>query len=418
MNQDIKLSVLVRDVFIQLGSVLLRYVPTPSIIDLFHTQLFEEIDSCLSNRVRYSIYCDPHDIATRLQIYNEAIHASFHVKQTHDLKIWNVCVKHLVPTQRDPNVSLPRISDLIDIQQLLMYLCFISFTKQSNHLIPLCCDDDKQQNTETALVIDINIGYHLQRIKAFMNKIGNTFQHVNEENDSTIDEFVGDDFIVNVCMICACTLQELECLPLELDAIELMQKRALSMTSMIAEMQEIAIQNSCDKDEEGTGNEDDGMMIYECSAVDDEDSMNYDFKCHAIWKAMNGDFDSIKEVTSNLPPASHSKIRFDMDFKYKHIEFGNFYGVNNDTKRFEYFDLLKKYVLCPGFVESMEWYASDIEVQDVNEALVKCYNMCFGLLKNDRCVRDTEISYNLKFVVWKGLYKSVDELASLEAMLE
>eukprot|EP01083_Nonionella_stella_P166423 556348_1 len=398
MNQDIKLSVLVRDVFIQLGSVLLRYVPTPSIIDLFHTQLFEEIDSCLSNRVRYSIYCDPHDIATRLQIYNEAIHASFHVKQTHDLKIWNVCVKHLVPTQRDPNVSLPRISDLIDIQQLLMYLCFISFTKQSNHLIPLCCDDDEQQNTETALVIDINIGYHLQRIKAFMNKIGNTFQFDGR----------GDPY-------------DFECLD-ELDAIELIQKRALSMTSMIAEMQEIETQNSCDKDEEGTGGNDDyGMMIYECSAVDDADSMNYDFKCHAIWKAMTGDFDSIKEITSNLPPASHSKIRFDMDYRHKSIhsiEFGNFYGVNNDTKRFEYFDLLKKYILCPGFVESMEWYASDIEVQDVNEALVKCYNMCFGLLKNDRCVRDTEISYNLKFVVWKGLYKSVDELASLEAMLE
>ena len=177
-----------------------------------------------------------------------------------------------------------------------------------------------------------------------------------------------------------------------------------------------------------------GLKIYECSASDDENSMNYDFKCHAIWKAIDNEFDSIKEITNNLPPTSHNKIQFNIVKKAekRDIEFGNFYGENNDMIKFEFFEILNKFIICNEFLPKnigIEWYGSDIEVANVNEAIVKCYNMCFGLLKCDKEVVDEnesenefekeklkikEISYNLQFIVWKGRYKTVDELASLE----
>ena len=205
-----------------------------------------------------------------------------------------------------------------------------------------------------------------------------------------------------------------------LDDIELIQRRALSLTSMIsAELEEEQKYSEIIESEQET--EDRGLKIYECSASDDENAMNYDFKCHAIWKHIDNDFDTIKQITNDLPPTSHNKIQFNIFKKSekRDIEFGNFYGENNDIIKFDFFDALKRCIICPQFIEGMEWFASDIEVSNVNEAIVQCYNMLFGLLRYDQVREDAqdEIVYNLKFLVWKGRYKTVDELASLETFV-
>eukprot|EP01084_Bolivina_argentea_P091825 165267_1 len=397
---DVSFTKLVRNVFDQLGSVLVQYLPVLTIIDLINAQLFKQLNSHLTNRLRLSIYCNTFDIETRVELYNNAIQNSFNTIQKHDLKIWNIHIIHTLNTNNNNNndiKNIPLIHDIIDIQQLLIYLCFISFTKQSNHLIPLCCDYEHNEKNENALIINININNNINKIKSFMNKIGNTFEHINEDQTDIIkDDFVdfGDDL--------AC-----------LDDIELIQKRALSLTSIISELEE---DNKNDMTNvQDIENDEEGVKIYECSATDDDRAMNFDFKCHAIWKGRNNDFDSIKTITNNLPPTSHNKIQFDINSKIdmREIEFGNFYGDNNDSITFEFFDLLKKYIICAEFLNDIKWYGSDIEVSEVNEAIVKCYNMCFGLIRSDTHFVDNKGSYKLKFIVWKGLYKLVDELASL-----
>ena len=425
MTTNATFKTLVRNVFDQLGTILIQYLPLPTIIDLLQTQLFPKLSSDLTNRTRLSIYTNTIDIEYRINLYTKSIQQSFNnTTPIHDLKIWNIHIKHTLNTTKTPT---PSINELIDIQQLLIYLCFISFTKQSKHLIPLCADNDDIPSTDTPLVIDININDHLPKIKAFMNKIGNTFQHINDDED--INNFENDDLDHIVChthflyvsvsefvyIVFISFLKDFGDGLIGLDDIELIQKRALSLTSMISEDTKYE-----DMIDDEIKFEENGLKIYECSASDDENAMNFDFKCHAIWKAEDNKFQSIKDITNNLPPTSHNKIQFNIHKKSekRDIEFGSYYGDNNDILKFDFFEFLRKYIICPVWLDGVEWYGSDIEVCNVNEGIVKCYNICFGLIKADVDREGIDVGYNLKFIVWKGRYKTVDELASLETYVD
>ena len=191
MSESDDFKKVVQNVFDQIGTILVQYLPLPTIISLFETQLFKQLHSDLTRRARLAIYCNPLDIELRLQSFTDCIQNTFSIVPIHDVKIWNIHIRHQLQNKQE---SIPNISNLIDIQQLLIYLCFISFTKQSKHLIPLCVDHEDVIN-ELPLVIDININHHLRKIKTFMTKIGNTFQHLTEEEDISETGDLIDDIV-------------------------------------------------------------------------------------------------------------------------------------------------------------------------------------------------------------------------------
>ena len=131
---------LVRCVFEQLGTILVKYLPIPTILNLLETQLFIKLNTDLTNRARLAIYCDPHHIESRVDLYTNVIQNSHdNITPIHDLKIWNIHIKHKLSTDiacdhdtdneqqntSDKNMdNIPSIHELMDIQQLLSFVIF------------------------------------------------------------------------------------------------------------------------------------------------------------------------------------------------------------------------------------------------------------------------------------------------------
>ena len=106
----------------------------------------------------------------RLQSFTDCIQNTFNIVPIHDVKIWNIHIRHQLQNKQE---SIPNISNLIDIHQLLIYLCFISFTKQSKKLLDLSVDQNDISNEVTFELNDDNVS----TINTFMDKIGHNRGH-------------------------------------------------------------------------------------------------------------------------------------------------------------------------------------------------------------------------------------------------